>query len=264
MSSIAARIEYLKRLITSKKESLKKAPPGSMQINSQQNRVYYDYIHNGARRLKASDPWDQSLARDLAQKKYDEQIEKCAEAELKLLTKLQAFYRDGRPEDIYGRLHPARRDLVTPITLSDEEYAEHWQAQKHKSKPAPPAGQGFMTERDEIVRSKSEVFLANMMLRLFVRYHYEVEVMLVNHLTGQPYAAHPDFLVLNARTRKEYYFEHFGKMGDPEYARDALNKLIDYANAGIFLGDNLIATFESGQCPLTPETAELIIRHYLL
>ena len=52
-------------------------------------------------------------------------------------------------------------------------------------------------------------------------------------------------------------------MDDPEYAAEAVNKLIDYMNAGFYLGDNLIATFETSQSPLKPEHVEKMIEHYL-
>lgn len=91
-----------------------------------------------------------------------------------------------------------------------------------------------------------------------------MEVQLIDHLTGLPRTVYPDFFVLNTRTRKAYLWEHFGKMGDPEYVCDNLNKLIDYSNAGYIVGKNLILTMESLECPLTPEIIETVIREYFL
>ena len=97
-----------------------------------------------------------------------------------------------------------------------------------------------------------------------IRYHYECAVETIDHLTGMPRTRYPDFYVLNTRTRRAYYYEHFGKCDDPDYVNDNLNKLIDYANAGIVAGINLIMTFETRQTPLTPEGVEALVENYLM
>ena len=52
-------------------------------------------------------------------------------------------------------------------------------------------------------------------------------------------------------------------MDDPDYATDSLGRLIDYENAGYFLGERLLVTYETRQDPLTPERVIRIICKYL-
>ena len=40
----------------------------------------------------------------------------------------------------------------------------------------------------------------------------------------------PDFVLLNKRTRQEFYFEHFGMMDNPEYSSKAIHKIEMYQN----------------------------------
>ena len=124
--------------------------------------------------------------------------------------------------------------------------------------------EGFGTERGDYVRSKSEVFIANALYKKHIPYTYEPALSVTSHMNGQLRVVYPDFLVLNVRTRREYYYEHFGKMDDPEYAADNIGKLADYALSGYYLGGQLIASFETRSQPLKPSEVNRIIEHYLL
>ena len=103
-----------------------------------------------------------------------------------------------------------------PAEFTDDGYARRWQAEKYQNRWE---GRGFKfeTPRGERVRSKSEWMIASMLDASGVPYRYE-ETVGLHELYGG--AFHPDFTVLNKRTRKEYYWEHFGRMDDPETADD--------------------------------------------
>ena len=55
---------------------------------------------------------------------------------------------------------------------------------------------------------------------------------------------------MNRRTRREYYWEHFGFMNDPEYCEKTVKKIAAYEKNGIYAGDRLILTFEAGKAAL--------------
>ena len=258
------RINYLQMLIKNTTRSLKKAPQGSLRVNAKGEIFYYDYFFQGKRRrLKTRSKRDQALARALAQRDYDKKVLKGAQEELKIIEKLEKFYAKGCAEDIYEQMSKARQALVTPIRLTDEQYAEKWQAQELRKVVIPPEVMTFDTEGGEEVRSKSEVFIANTLRRRGRRYHYECAVEVIDHLTGRKRTVYPDFYVLNPRTRKTYYWEHFGRCDDPDYVNRNLNKLIDYRSAGIVPGVNLIMTFETKQNPIPPKVIEDVIDSYL-
>ena len=278
-NQIETRIRELEDLIKRKTTAVGHAPVGTIHANPRNGITYFDYIcsyptaadlsatrsdQQLRRRLNPHDVRDQGLLQALAQKDYDEKILKAALQELSILKKLQHFYLKGIPEDIYDRLTPARQKLVLPIRPTDAQYAEAWLRKHLPEGRSLPDDKGFKTNRGERVRSKSEMMIANMLLPLNPNYIYERALLLTDHLTGKPRYVYPDFCVLNVRTRKEYLYEHFGKMGDPDYVYRNLNKLIDYANAGYIVGKNLVLTMESLECPLTPEVVETVIREYFL
>lgn len=74
----------------------------------------------------------------------------------------------------------------------------------------------------------------------------------------------PDFNCLNVRLRKEYYWEHLGKLGDKEYADRNVRKLEKYSLAGDFDETILILTFETDSRPLNTKVIEEKIRKFLL
>ena len=114
------------------------------------------------------------------------------------------------------------------------------------------------TARGELVRSKSEVIIANVLNAKDDAYRYECPLDL-----GSGLRFYPDFMILSRKTRKVILWEHFGMMGNPEYAENAVAKIHLYQKHGYFLGDNLIATFESQGHPLDPEDVRRIASKYL-
>ena len=74
---------------------------------------------------------------------------------------------------------------------------------------------------------------------------------------------HPDFYVLNKRTRKAYFWEHLGKMDDPEYCRKNFNRFMRILDAGYVIGEDLLVTHEDSKNPLMTESIDRIIDKYL-
>lgn len=77
------------------------------------------------------------------------------------------------------------------------------------------------TTRGELVRSKSEVIIANLLHALGITYAYE-----------QPFAGrdgsvrYPDFTIEDAETGRRVFLEHLGLMSEPAYRRRWLAKIV--------------------------------------
>ena len=119
----------------------------------------------------------------------------------------------------------------------------------------------LLTNRNEKVRSKSEVLIANALAKHGIAYRYEYPQTLKNS-QNKMITFHPDFLCLNIKTRGEYIWEHFGLMDNPDYAQKAVRKLQFYAQNKIFPGRNLIITMETQTEPLTPQFVDTMIKEY--
>ena len=92
-----------------------------------------------------------------------------------------------------------------------------------------------------------------------IPYIYEPEVELSNG-----HKACPDFLVLNKRTRKSYYWEHFGRVDAEEYAIRNFPKIYAYEKIGLIQGKNLIISMETEKQPLDLKLVNEKIEMYLM
>ena len=85
------------------------------------------------------------------------------------------------------------------------------------------------TKRGDLVRSKSEVIIANELLAQGLdRYEYEVPLLLPNGKT-----CYPDFTIVDDDTGARYFWEHLGLLHNPDYAVRWERKLAAYRAAGI-------------------------------
>lgn len=84
------------------------------------------------------------------------------------------------------------------------------------------------TERGDLVRSKSEVIIADKLHSREVNYGYEVSLRLSN---GR--VVYPDFTIVDDASGTRYYWEHLGLMTDPGYSARWRQKLQSYRASAI-------------------------------
>lgn len=240
---INERINVIELTSKAVRKKLSSYPEGRIKVCRQGKNVYYYFISstNETRLLKKT---DQRLTSDLLQKGYYEQVIKALNNELNVLTKADRKYPELVAEDIYNQLSDDRKRFVKPIVLSDEQYRDRWLAQKYDKKPIAEVYSYNRTLKGDIVRSKSEVIIADRLYLKNIPYKYECPLIVDGKII------HPDFTILRMSDRKIVYYEHCGRMDDPEYSRDMVLRSRDYSREGIFQGDRLFYTFETSNMPL--------------
>ena len=260
LTNLLSRKEYLNDVLLKKEVALQSTPEGKLRTSTVKGHYRYYHVldeqNNRGMYLKQK---DYSLARALAQKDYDQKIIRAAGEELKILERL-IRQQERSVEEVYPSLNPARRELVAPISLTDDEYIAHWL----ESKKCEPMGFSdddpvILTTEGYRVRSKSEQLWADLMEEAGVPHVFEPQIYLEGHGWIRP-----DFAGLNVRKRKEIVIEHFGMMDDPAYAEKNVDKLHDYERNGFVLGDDLLITMETKKfAPERKSIEELIKRHFL-
>ncbi len=198
------------------------------------------------------------LITSLAQKSYDLELQRTLSKQEKQILKILKELPTKNISEIYQNLDPRRKALVSPHFLTDEQFLEQWLSIKYEGKPGYDEGLLLQTDRGEKVRSKSEKMIADKLYALGIPYRYEYPVFLKGYGT-----IYVDFVILDVTSRNEIYYEHFGKMDDPEYCNNALRKLQNLARNGYALGQgNLIATFESSTVPFDASVLEEIFQQF--
>lgn len=270
---IEKRLAELQNLLFTKKKSYEKAPQGRIRISQNGGHPeYYLVTERGSLRGKYLPHSQKTLARQLAQKDYDARLIKLLQKEISALQNYMKQTSNGRAiPELYDSLCPARRSLITPAILTNEQYAARWQDVFWTGRPFASDAPYICTARGERVRSKSEVIIADTLFRHNIPYRYEFPITLkrinpddIRRDFGSSITLYPDFLCLNTRTRTEFYWEHFGLMDSTEYSNNAAGKLRLYTENGILAGRNLIITMETQTEPPSIKALEKLIEEFLL
>lgn len=263
LDKLNERLLTIERIIKLKEKSLEGVPNGRLRISIEESNTRYYFRHEGGNTNgKYLHNPNTVLVKKLAQKTYDEKILRHLKTEAYHLRKLCHFYSKNDSCDIFQKLTEERKKLVEPVTLENEMYIKRWLEDKEKiskNNSLPPSNKDFFTDKGERVRSKSEVIIANILNKLKIPYCYELPLQLKNNVT-----VHPDFCCLNVRTRKEIFWEHFGMMGDKEYAENAVKKIREYTENGYFSGDTFIYTMETSENPINTKEIENLVKKCLM
>lgn len=261
---IKSRIASLEKKVKELDSSIPESIPGYLIISTIRGKdCFYHVTEERGFRRKAFLADEKTIAL-LSNKRYQEKLKDAAEKELKTfrfcLSHLESRIFNSDVEKVYDNLPMQIKRYVVPDGLTDEGYAEEWQRKKVICAKRGPAHTN-KTLRGEYVRSKSEALIADRFFSMGIPYRYE-QRFVVDEMTD--FFFHPDFRVLNKRTRKEYIWEHCGKMDDPKYSNDAIERLIIFSNRGYLQGKNLIFTYETSERPLNLDNVDSLIAEYLL
>lgn len=239
------RKQRLEKCIHSATLFMQQAPQGRLRISKRSNgNRYYHITHaheTSGVYIRSS---NLELASQLAQKDYLERFLKAAHHELACINSCLRTLDKNNAEAVYTLLNQDRQNLVSPYMVDDDMCADRWNALPFNTNSFEPEEKVFMTRRGEMVRSKSELIIADMYYSLGIPYRYECELVLKN---GK--SKYPDFTLFHAPKRMTIYHEHLGCMSNQDYIRRNLIKLRAYEENGIFVGKNLLLTFETEDIP---------------
>lgn len=266
------REKLLKKAVNYAKHIINKAPDGILRVSySHHSEQYYFRTSIKDTYGKYIRKKEKKLLHDLAQKDYAIKLLASSQIQLSILQDFTAKYEDNAIFSIYEELPEARQKLVKPYMLPEKEFVLLWEQPPKPIIEDARAGSyfnksmvanledGIYTEKGEAVRSKSEKILADRFTTIKIPYHYEKPL----YLNGYGYI-HPDFTVLNRRTRKEYYWEHMGLMDNEEYCEKAIKKIESMEKNNLFSGESVILTYETKNHPLNIKVVNELIQKYLL
>ncbi len=258
------RLKKMEVLHTKLRNKNSKNPQGHLRIHRKGKYLeYYHVTQAGDTCGNYISTKEKDLIQQLAQKDHDIKILNALENEIAASRQYLNKIRSKGISSFYKKMSPERRKLITPLTFSDELYAETWQKTSWKGRQFSKDAPEFYTSRGERVRSKSELLIANALFQNNVPYRYEFPLSLTRN-SGSRITIYPDFLCLNKRTRSEFYWEHFGLIDSPDYSNNVAAKLRLYTENKILAGKNLIITMETQSEPLSTLTLNSLIEAYLL
>jgi len=114
------------------------------------------------------------------------------------------------------------------------------------------------TARGELVRSKSEVIVADSLFYAGIDYKYEKELDL-----GEDGRRSPDFTIDDPESGTVYYWEHCGMMSNADYRRRWEAKKELYEKHGIIEGKNLIISYDKPDKSINSQEIKELINKFL-
>ena len=260
MKELEERAQLDQQLYENLTKLLLNCPAGRIQLTTANGYPRYYWIKDGQRKYIRKQ--DLSLAKELMQKTYYKTLLQCLDEEQGALQSFLSHFKPDALAKTYETLHELKKQYVEPVILPDDQFARKW-LEEMREKAALnrnnyPLPETFQTLNGEFVRSKSEKFILDLLKQFELPYVYEAPLILDDGIV------YPDVTTLNMSARKTCYWEHFGMMDDPDYANEAIRKISRYERSGIFIGEQLIVTFESSKCPLGTMIIEQLIRKHLL
>lgn len=259
ISVARARRDQLAEILEQIAFQKKTQPQGKLKVVKKPNFVQFYHRKSAADKEGTYiNKKNIQLAKKLAQKAYNSATEQTIHKQLKVLNDLLANYSEQELVKNYQASPPQLQALIEPFAQTHEDFIKAWQAVPYKGLPFENTTTEYYTARGERVRSKSEIMIANALLRAGIPYRYEFPLSIKGHQSF-----YPDFLCLNPHDGREILWEHFGLMDDPEYSKNALSKISCYSENGWLPGKNFIYTMETTASPLSSRFVEKLIKTHL-
>lgn len=178
--------------------------------------------------------------------------------EQKALDKYLKIHKSNNLSDELLKNNDEFRKLLSPQVIFLDEELERWSKEEYKTNSLHKENLIHKSNSGNKLRSKAESDIDSALYDNHIPYRYEAALKIGNK------TIYPDFTIRHPVTDEFYYWEHFGLMDNPEYAKKAFAKLQLYYQAGIIPSINLIVTYETKDHPLTIDSIRKIINEYFM
>lgn len=231
-------------LRTREQKVLSRIPEGFLKLRRRDNKnsFYWNHKVDGKRReVNITDNDD--MTHRLLQKRIYTEAGRRAETNIQALRELKKVYTADSIKDIIKEL-PDSYKTVYDAHMENQLWS--WKDETYERCPFDPERHIHETVCGIMVRSKSEVIIANALTSYGIPFHYEERLYLKD---GSQRYWYPDFTFQVPLIGKKYW-EHLGMLDKKSYCEHNAEKLYNYQKSGLMIGQNLIITQDNylGSC----------------
>ena len=251
-----------KKLLADSERLLANAPEGILYVRERKRGASYYQVHKekdgrGWKNVHRNINDRPDIINALTEKKVAEKrIVKC-KSNIVLLENMLGKYESCHFDDILETL-PEKYRVVEKIHR--DCLLEKWKNAPFDQYPKDPVRHIHETHAGELVRSKSEVIIANALHSFGIPFRYEERFPYPDE-NGRYY--YPDFVIMLPDGRK-LYWEHFGLLSKLSYCQHNSEKLYHYQMHGVHIGKNLIITQDDLKGSCNSAFIYKIIEDYIL
>lgn len=255
--SMLAKSNQLASEISALQSQLKAFPSGHLTCT--RNGKHYKWYQSDGHTSVYIPKKNRQLAEQLAAKKY-------------LTLQLKNLIHEKNAIDHYLKHHAAHPNTAEQMLLDHSKYHEllspffkphsqellDWMTFPFEKNMKYPEQLTHKTPSGNLVRSKSEALIDMSLYINKIPFRYECALQLGD------VTLYPDFTILHPQTSQIFYWEHFGQMDQPSYAKNVSSKLQLYTSNGLIPTIHLITTYQTKEFPLTTEKISQVIQNYFL
>lgn len=233
--------QQLEKAIALNESRLDTLPEGQLVCTKEQK--WYHHLGNQKIYIPKN---RQALAEALAAKKYFTRANKDLRRKLQGVTH---YLKTNDPDldEAPKLLAPASKykSLLTNLFVPSNPVLASWSRAPYNRNTRYPHQLKYETVGGLRVRSKSEAMIVYMLSQYQIPFRYE------ETLTLSGCAIHPDFTLRHPETGEILYWEHCGRMDQPQYRSSFYHKIQLYMENGILPPSKLILTWEDNENPLS-------------
>ena len=196
------------------------------------------------------------LVEKLQLRRYLEKMIAAIDHNKRYLRELWENYRPVAPEDVLESLPETYRNRKL-LTLEGQGLdLRAWEEADYEQTTWHPEHKVHHTAKGDMVRSKSELSIMNILISKNVCFRYEENLYLVHGTLS------PDFSIFVPSENRVKYLEHCGMMSDPGYVRRFTMKLQNYVSSGYIPWRDVFFTFDSGDGKIDSHAIDALIEMY--
>ena len=249
-------MQRLKKELQRIQEQLDRLPEG--KLNCVRNGSRIKWFHSDGHSQTYIPKSQKEYAAQLALCRYLLELQKYDQKELQALCYyLRHTEGDNNKAKRLLTEKSPYQELLATVFQPESQELHSWMNSPYIKNKKYPEQLKYKTCKDEYVRSKSEALIAMVLYMHKIPYRYECELTLGNM------KVYPDFTICHPQTGKLFYWEHFGMMDMPDYAKNAVDKIVRYTRNEIYPDIQLITTYETKDQPLDiGKVQKLILYHF--
>ena len=254
-----AQLENLRSARTAKLRELESCAETSLKASSGRFRKYYYARKRGEESYNYLGGDDNREVRKIREYRYTERLVRDLDSEIALLRALLEGHVDIGFDAVSRRLpavyrDPAVRDYSAGLSGAAKMWKEQKEYEKRQYEKKKPENLIMRSIDGTLMRSKSEVIIANLLISNGIPFVYELPHIINGVLV------YTDFTALSVDDFKtEVMIEHEGQMADPGYQRVFLNKVNSYLAEGMIPGRDVFFSFEDLHGGFDPSPVQDII-----
>lgn len=240
------------------RQALQELPEGKL-LCARNGESYYKWYQSDGHKKVYIPKKNRKLAEQLAAKKYLSTLIEDVRNEKKAIQQYLKSHENHamNSEKLLTEESEIKNLLTSQFSTLSQELSD-WTTSPYESNKKYPEQLKYRGVSGKFVRSKSEVIIDMNLHMNHIPFRYEAALVLGN------VTIYPDFTIRHPQTGEVYYWEHFGMMDNPTYAKSTGNKLQLYLTNGIIPSIHLITTYETNDHPLDSEEVKRIIEEFFL